>query len=35
MELSDKMKSESYNAFKCVIKCVSESKTTCNLEKSC
>ncbi len=35
MELSDEMKSESYNAFKCVIKCVSESKSACSLEKSC
>lgn len=35
MELSDEMKKESYNAFKCVIKCVSESKTSCSLEKSC
>ncbi len=35
MKLTDKMKKETYNEFKCLIKCVLDSKTTCSKEKEC
>lgn len=35
MELTDEMNEESYNEFKCVIKCVTDSKQICSKEKAC
>ena len=35
MKLTDEMKNETYNNFKCIIKCVLESKNTCSINKEC
>lgn len=35
MELTTEMTEESYNIFKCLIKCVVESKNTCRVEAAC
>ena len=35
MTLTKEMKKETYNKFKCIIKCVLESKTTCTKQKEC
>ena len=35
MKLTDEMKDETYNNFKCIIKCVLESKNTCSIQKEC
>lgn len=35
MELTDDMKNDTYNKFKCAIKCVLENKNTCTSQKSC
>ena len=35
MKLSDDMNEESYNYFKCIIKCVLDSKGTCSKESKC
>lgn len=35
MKLTDEMKEETYNKFKCIIKCVLESKNTCSIKKEC
>lgn len=35
MKLTEKMKKDTYNKFKCSMKCVLESNTTCSSEKSC
>ena len=35
MKLTDEMKKETYNNFKCIIKCVLESKNTCSINKEC
>ena len=35
MTLTDEMKKETYNKFKCIIKCVLESENTCSKEKEC
>ena len=35
MSLTSEMKQETYNDFNCVIKCVTENKTTCTKEKQC
>ncbi len=35
MELTDQMKKDTYNKFKCVIKCVLEEKGTCSSKNAC
>ena len=35
MKLTPEMKKETYDKFKCVIKCVIDNKTTCSKEKQC
>ena len=35
MKLTDEIKEDTYNKFKCSIKCVLESKNTCSTKKSC
>lgn len=35
MELTDDMNEESYNDFKCVIKCIVDNKKVCSKEKAC
>ncbi|MBQ9024564.1 MAG: hypothetical protein IJ105_05005 [Bacilli bacterium] len=35
MKLTDEMIKETYNDFKCVIKCVTENKTVCTKQKQC
>ena len=35
MDLTEEMVNETYNAFKCVIKCVLDSQNTCSLDKAC
>ena len=35
MELSDEIKSETYNKFKCSIKCVLENKNSCSSKHAC
>ena len=35
MDLTDKMIDETYQNFKCIIKCVQDAKTTCDINKQC
>ena len=35
MTLTEEIKKETYNNFKCIIKCVLESKNSCSIEKEC
>lgn len=35
MELTDEMIKETYNKFKCSIKCVTENKNSCNFQQAC
>lgn len=35
MELTDKMKQETYNKFKCSIECVLKSKNSCSIKNAC
>ena len=35
MSITDEMKKETYNNFKCIIKCVLDSKNSCSIEKEC
>lgn len=35
MKLTDEMKKETYNEFKCVIKCVLDNQKTCSKQKEC
>ena len=35
MKLTDEMKKETYNKFKCVLECVTENKNSCSIDKKC
>lgn len=35
MELTDEMKEDTYNKFKCVLKCVIDKSKTCSIDKGC
>ncbi len=35
MKLTDEMKEDTYNQFKCVLKCVTEKDKTCSIDKGC
>ena len=35
MEITDDMKKEMYNSFKCVIKCTLDASKTCSVNKAC
>ena len=34
-KLTDEMKKETYNKFKCVLECVTENKNSCSIDKKC
>ncbi len=34
-ELTEKMKQETYDEFKCVIKCIADTKSSCSVDKGC